>query len=52
MRTAMCLLLVAAAFTATTASEEKGDHVVALGADFDEIVNDGNVWFIKVRNEA
>jgi hypothetical protein len=48
MRTAMCLLLVAAAFTATTASEEKGEHVVALGADFEEKVNDGNVWFIKV----
>ena len=43
-----CLLLLAVAFTAT-ASEEKAEHVVSLGADFDDVVNDGNVYFVKVR---
>jgi len=47
---ACLLLLVAVAFTSATASDEKSEHVVSLGADFDATVNDGNVWFIKVRD--
>lgn len=52
VRALACLVLLAAAFTATTASEEKSEHVVSLGADFDATVNDGNVWFIKVRSAS
>lgn len=48
MRSVAGLVLLAAALTVAAASEEKGEHVVALGADFDTSVNDGNVWFIKV----
>jgi hypothetical protein len=42
-----CVLLLAA-FSGAAASEDKPAHVVSLGASFDDQVNDGNVWFIKV----
>jgi hypothetical protein len=48
VRAVACVALLALAFTATTASDEKSEHVVSLGSDFETTVNDGNVWFIKV----
>lgn len=44
-----CVLLLAASFSGAAASSETSEHVHVLGADFDDNVNDGSVWFIKVR---
>lgn len=50
VRALACLVLLAVAFTSATASDEKSENVISLGADFDATVNDGNVWFIKVSS--
>lgn len=42
------LLLAACTLAAASDATEKPEHVHVLGADFDDNVNDGSVWFIKV----
>lgn len=46
-----CVLLLAA-FSGAAAEDKPSEHVHVLSADFDDQVNDGNVWFIKVRSAS